>query len=105
MTELEQRLTNELQQAGQAIRRRIRSGWQGQVERLEEQVQQLAEQYEQERKAHMAGQVETLAVFMQKLGEHMTTLTDGYGRILQHVNNVIKALQRCCDGFNRAHSQ
>ena len=87
MTELEQRLTNELgklaEQYGQDQRRLA-----GQVERLEEQVRQLAGQYAREQ-TQLAGQVETLTGNMQQLGVHVTILTNAYEDLLKNVNKMI----------------
>ena len=63
MTELEQRLTNELGK--------------------------LAEQYAREQ-PQLAGQVETLTGNMQQLGAHVTILTNAYEELLRDMNELIR---------------
>ena len=72
MSELEQRLTNELSKLAEQYaedQKRLA----GQVERLEEQVRELAERYEQERKAHL----ELTGILGEHI-EHVGKLTDNY---------------------------
>ena len=72
MTELEQRLTNELSDLAEQYaedQKRLA----GQVERLEEQVRELAGHYEQERKAH----IELMSLIDVHI-EHVGKLTDNY---------------------------
>ena len=98
MTELEQRLTNELgklaEQYGQDQKRLA-----GQVTRLEEQVRQLAEQYAQAQKeyAEWANRTTALAEDHQKMGAHVTKLTDAY----ESANNSHNALVRDLDELFR----
>ena len=89
MTELEQRLTNELSDLAEQYaedQKRLA----GQVERLEEQVRELAGQYERDQE-HVAEQIAVLAENMQKLGGHVTKLTYAYEGLLESVNKMIKA--------------
>ena len=79
MTELEQRLTNELGQlAEQYAREQKRLA--GQVERLEEQVRQMAEEYAQAGSNFKAlvNSTRLLGQDHQKMGAHITKLTDAY---------------------------
>ena len=95
MSELEQRLTNELgklaEQYGQDQKRLA-----GQVERLEEQVRQLAGQYARDQK-RLAEQVESLTENMMRLGGHVTVLTNAY----ESANNSRNALVRDLDELFR----
>ena len=95
MSELEQRLTNELgklaEQYGQDQKRLA-----GQVTRLEEQVRQLAGQYARDRK-RWDEQVEKLTENMMLLGGHVTVLTNAY----ESANNSHNALVRDLDELFR----
>ena len=119
MSELEQRLTNELgklaEQYGQDQKRLAGqcaslagqcaslagqcASLAGQVTRLEEQVRQLAGQYEQAQKeyAEWANRTTALAEDHQKMGAHVTKLTDAY----ESANNSHNALVRDLDALFR----
>ena len=79
MTELEQRLTNELSKlAGQYAEDQKRLA--GQVEHLEEQVRGLAENYGQAVSSFKAleNATQLLRKDHQKMGAHITKLTNAY---------------------------
>ena len=93
MSELEQRLTNELGKlAEQYAQEQKRLA--GQVERLEEQVRELAEQYEQAGKRYAEGVnfMTLLAEDHQKMGAHVTKLTDAYESANNSHNALVKDL-------------
>ena len=100
MSELEQRLTNELGKlAEQYAQDQKRLAGQcaslaGQVTRLEEQVRQLAEQYAQAQKeyAEWANRTTALAEDHQKMGAHVTKLTDAYESANASHNALVKDL-------------
>ena len=105
MSELEQRLTNELgklaEQYGQDQKRLAGqcASLAGQVTRLEEQVRQLADQYAQAQKeyAEWANRTTALAEDHQKMSAHVTKLTDAY----ESANNSHNALVRDLDELFR----
>ena len=92
MSELEQRLTNELgklaEQYGQDQKRLA-----GQCASLEEQVRQFAEQYAQAQKeyAEWANRTTALAEDHQKMGAHVTKLTDAYEQQTNTCNEFTNA--------------
>ena len=93
MTELEQRLTNELSKLA-AQYAQDQKQLAGQVERLEEQVRELAEQYEQVGKRYAEGvNFMTLASAedQQKMGAHITKLTDAYEKQTNTCNEFTSA--------------
>ena len=97
MSELEQRLTNELgklaEQYGQDQKRLAGqcASLAGQVTRLEEQVRQLAGQYARDRK-RWDEQVEKLTENMMLLGGHVTVLTNAYESANDSHNALVKDL-------------
>ena len=90
MSELEQRLTNELgklaEQYGQDQKRLA-----GQCASLEEQVRQLAGQYARDRK-RWDEQVEKLTENMMLLGGHVTVLTNAYESANASHNALVRDL-------------
>ena len=90
MTELEQRLTNELGKlAAQYAQDQKRLA--GQVERLEEQVRQLAGQYAREQK-HQVRWASAFVKEQKQLGAHVTKLTDAYEDLNNTYNALVKDL-------------
>ena len=93
MSELEQRLTNELgklvEQYGQDQKRLA-----GQCASLAGQVRQLAEQYAQAQKeyAEWANRTTALAEDHQKMGAHVTKLTDAYESANASHNALVRDL-------------
>ena len=87
MTELEQRLINDLSRLAEQYEREQKQQSE-QVKSLSEDVQELAEQYERGQR-ELAEQVKTLKEHMMRLGEHVTVLTNAYEGLQKNVNAMI----------------
>ena len=98
MTELEQRLINDLSRLAEQYEREQKQQSE-QVKSLSEDVQELAEQYERGQRElaeqyergqrELAEQVKTLKEHMMRLGEHVTVLTNAYEGLQKNVNAMI----------------
>ena len=90
MSEVEQRLTNELSKLAEQYaeeQKRLAA----QVERLEEQVRELAGHYEQLGKqfATWANLTNLLAEDHHKMGAHVTKLTDAYDTLTADLHELL----------------